>query len=94
MVLVIESLATGVVTEPDAVVVVPFGAAPDVFAVFVYDPARSAATTVWVAGQVIVAPGASETTGAAGVHVPSAALASVTATFVNVAVPALVTVTV
>ena len=91
-VLVTASLLTGVTTLADAVVAAPPGAVPDADAVLVYEPARSAATTVWVAGQVIVPPGASVATGSAGVHVPSTAFGSATETFVSEAVPGLVTV--
>ena len=91
-VLVTVSLLTGVETLADAVVAAPPGAVADAEAVFVYEPARSAATTVCVAGHVIVPPGGREATGSAGVQVPSAAFGSVTETLLSDAVPGLVTV--
>ena len=45
-----------------------------------------------VAGQLIVAPTASEATGSAGVQAPSTALASVTVALVTAVVPLFVTV--
>ena len=91
-VFVIAILATGVVVLAAEVAVVPPGPVPDAVAVFVYEPARSPAVTVCVAGHEITPPGASEATGTAGVQVPSVAAASVTDTFVSGAVPVFVAV--
>ena len=61
-------------------------------AVLVYEPARSAPTTVCVAGHEMVAPGANDATGTAGVHGPSTAFGSLRLTPVSGAVPLFVTV--
>ena len=85
------SRATGVVTVPEAVTVVPAGDVPLAVATFVYEPLRSLAVTACVAVQEMVAPAASEATGTAGEHDDTAAFGSVTPTLVSVAVPVLVT---
>ena len=91
-VLLIAILATGVVVLAADVAVVPPGPVPDAFAVLMYEPARSPAVTVCVAGHEITAPGASDATGTAGVQLPRVAAGSVTDTLVSGAVPMFVAV--
>ena len=71
----------------------PVGGVPVEVATLVMVPAsRSAWVTVWVAPQLMEAPGAKEATGVVGVQVPTVALASATVTLVKVTLPLLVAV--
>jgi hypothetical protein len=89
----IPMAATGVATDADAERVAPPMVVAFADAEFVYEPERSATTTVWEAGQVIVAPAARDATGSAGVQTPSVAVGSVMVTFDRADVPVLVATT-
>ena len=83
-------MITGTLTvlEETGAIGVPFGGVPTTDAVLSMVPAsRSACVTVWVAVQVVVAPGAS---GVVGQEMPTA-FGSLTVTTVMVTLPALVT---
>ena len=90
-VLVTSSRPSSVVSVDCADTVAPAGVPPDAVAVLtMFPPATSAAVAVWLAGQVIEAPAASDAAGTVGEHEPSVAFGSVTVTFVSGAVPVFV----